>query len=661
MLYHRPPIATGRAYGSLVTALLASGLLVLAPALLAQPPRTSQELPKSLPSPEVQRAVLESLRTGPRLDDGADQPNVTAIRLVDGAVACDWRPYAVGQPNAFTFSDSDRWYATATNGSGLNRGDPTTITWGFADDGSFISADYSPAANSDLIAYLDTKFGSGPGGPDLTQRPWYPHFAAVFATWSTLTGITYVYEPNDDGVSLNSFSYPGVQGVRADVRIGGKYIDGDGVPGMGDILAYNYYPDLGDMVLDTGESSFFNNSSGNYLGLRNTLAHEHGHGLGFGHVCPINQTKLMEPYVSFSFDGAQEDDVLAGNRGYGDTLEPPDENDSRGMADPLSFAGDTASVSQVSIDGTSDVDYYSFAATAGAFVSATLTPTGHTYLSGPQNPNTGACSAGTSFNALAQSDLTLQVQSPTGTSLGYANNTGLGGAETLTDVALPNGAGTYYVVVDGTQDKAQMYSLSVTVEQPANLAVTKQALDATSFEGTSLWYEITVTNSGGPGVGVVATDTLPSGVTFVESTGCSESPGGGVPTCTLGSLGAGESKSYHLRVVLDQNLLPGTTMLTNNVSVNWTGGSPVVDDVATAVAAQPSCTSANLTLDSNDDGSSADFLTEGQLSAGSGFTVGASDTVRFYAGTKVVLSANFSVASGGTFSARVDDQLGCAP
>ena len=63
------------------------------------------------------------------------------------------------------------------------------------------------------------------------------------------------------------------------------------------ILAYNFFPNSGDMVIDVPDS-FYNNTSNNSLGLRNTLAHEHGHGLGLSHVCPVNQTKLMEPFIS---------------------------------------------------------------------------------------------------------------------------------------------------------------------------------------------------------------------------------------------------------------------------------------------------------------------------------------------------------------------------
>jgi len=89
------------------------------------------------------------------------------------------------------------------------------------------------------------------------------------------------------------------------------------------VLAYNYFPNTGDMVVDVPDSYYTNTSSAS-LRLRNVVAHEHGHGLGLEHACPVNQTKLMEPYVTLVFDGPQHDDILATNRAYGDRYEHDD-------------------------------------------------------------------------------------------------------------------------------------------------------------------------------------------------------------------------------------------------------------------------------------------------------------------------------------------------
>ena len=144
-------------------------------------------------------------------------------------------------------------------------------------------------------------------------------FEAFQFPWSELNGLSNVYEPNDDGAAWTQSTIDaGALDVRGDVRIAGHLIDGNS-----GVLAYNFFPDFGDMVIDTGDT-FYNDTSDSSLRLRNVLAHEHGRGLGLSHSCPINQTKLMEPFVSTAFDGPQHDDILGTNRGYGDTNEHND-------------------------------------------------------------------------------------------------------------------------------------------------------------------------------------------------------------------------------------------------------------------------------------------------------------------------------------------------
>lgn len=361
---------------------------------------------------------------------------------------------------------NNRWTTTATDGSGLGQGDPMTLTWSVVQDGTSIPAGPGvgdSAGPSNLRAFLNGIYGN--------EATWLAVFQQVFDRWGELTGITYVYEPNDDGASLSGLS--GALGVRGDVRIGGHLIDG----GFG-ILGYNYFPNDGDMVIDTGDS-YFSDTSENSIGLRNMMAHEHGHGLGLAHSCPINQTKLMEPILTTSFDGPQHDDILANNRNYGDRFE---HDESPGAAAALGSFGSTTEAN-LSVDDNSDTDVYSFLADAGAGVDVTLTPTGETYLSGPQNPD-GSCSAGTSFNSLIIQDLQVRLLDADGvTELALADTTGVGQPETLIDVDLPSGAATYYVEVTGdAANDAQMYELSLTVSP-------SQQVFADAFESgdTSAW------------------------------------------------------------------------------------------------------------------------------------------------------------------------------
>ena len=129
--------------------------------------------------------------------------------------------FFLGTDSSHAYRLSDRWNSTATNGGGLGQGDPTTITWSVVPDGTNISGE----GPSGLITMLNNEFGS--------SATWLPLLDQSFQRWDDLSGLTLVYEPNDDGVSQSNANR-GLLGTRGDVRIGGVNIDG----GSG-ILAYN--------------------------------------------------------------------------------------------------------------------------------------------------------------------------------------------------------------------------------------------------------------------------------------------------------------------------------------------------------------------------------------------------------------------------------------
>ena len=357
-----------------------------------------------------------------------------------------------GGPEAFAFVDGDRWSTTATDGGGLQQGDPTTLTWSIVPDGTSVFGYVDePTANSTLRAFLDSIYGS--------EAVWLPIFQSVFDRWASLNGVTYVYEPNDDGDPWTSTTIAaGALGVRGDIRIAGHPIDGDS-----GILAYNFFPDFGgDMVIDTPDS-FYNNTSDGSLRLRNVLAHEHGHGLGLSHSCPIEQTKLMEPFLTTAFDGPQHDDILASNRGYGDTNE---HNDVTGSSTALGAFVGSQSENGRSIDDNGDADFFSFAANAEDTLDVTLTPVGSTYLAGPQRPN-GSCSRGTLFNSLIQNDMGLEILDTDGIStLAMSTSNPAGVAESVSNQLLTT-SGTYFVrVIPGFDNAAQLYDVIVTLVGP---------------------------------------------------------------------------------------------------------------------------------------------------------------------------------------------------
>jgi hypothetical protein len=423
----------------------------------------------TIAEPEVLGPQFLDLIVRDQLIQSNNSEKTAIVWEVDGDAYCSHTP-PEGIENAFQFGDSSRWSTSSTTPGPLTQGDPMVLTYGFMLDGTqgngfscFVPGEIAGAA-SDLIAFLDRIHGAGPGGADLTLRPWFSIFESAFDNWGVLNGIQYVYEPNDDGAGAGNGGAPGLVGVRADLRIGGHFIDGQ----IGsNVLACNYFPNNGDMIIDTGNTVFYAPNPPEQRGFRNVLEHEHGHGMGISHVCPINQSKLMEPFISTAYLGAQEDDILAANRGYGDRDESPIQNDTSVTATPLGAIAisETVTRTQVSVDNTGDQDFYSFEAPVDAQASITVTPRGSTYLNGSQNAN-GSCSAGSSFNALTQSKLGFELRGQSGINvIASANSLAAGVAEQTSNTPLNEGAGTYFVRIFGAQAKAQMYDLTVQLTQ----------------------------------------------------------------------------------------------------------------------------------------------------------------------------------------------------
>jgi uncharacterized repeat protein (TIGR01451 family) len=91
----------------------------------------------------------------------------------------------------------------------------------------------------------------------------------------------------------------------------------------------------------------------------------------------------------------------------------------------------------------------------------------------------------------------------------------------------------------------------------ADLSVAKTDGVATVAAGGTLVYTVTVANAGpSDAVGVVASDMLGADTTFVKTTGCAEGAGG-VPTCSLGTIAAGASKTFTIEVTVDPLALAG--------------------------------------------------------------------------------------------------------
>ncbi|MGH7244815.1 MAG: matrixin family metalloprotease [Phycisphaerales bacterium] len=387
------------------------------------------------------------------------------------------------------FQIAPRWTSTAMTPGGSALGKPVTLTWSIVPDGTFVEGfNGEPDAPSNLRAYLNGIYGS--------QAVWQPVLQSVFDRWQQVSGLKYVYEPNDDGAALQEpggggSPFFGVVGVRGDVRISGHTIDGNS-----NVLAYNFYPDPndavgGDMVIDTGDN-FFTNTAGNSVALRDVMMHEHGHGIGQAHVCPIETTKLMEPFVATNFDGPRHDDIRHAQYSYGDINEPNDfaaqatnigslDCSSKSIGDMPAPAGlnagaitETPVASTVSLSDSNDQDFYRLTVASAASISLTATPLGLQYDDSAQacSGGSGSCCSGNPINSLAMVDLAVNILKADGTTLvASADAGGEGEKEVLTDIVLPT-AGTYYIQVKaaGAISNAQFYHLDVSAKPATVLA-----------------------------------------------------------------------------------------------------------------------------------------------------------------------------------------------
>lgn len=357
-------------------------------------------------------------------------------------------------PKLAMFTLGDHWtprFTAMNDGLSSAQGESLTLTWSIIPDGTYMPAQFSrdTSCNSSLNADLNTAYGTG---------NWLAEIEKVFDDWSSKTANVYVFEPNDDGASWPGSK--GVVGVRGDLRIGGCTIDGDS-----NALAFNIFPSNGDMKIDSKDAFYSGNLT---TGFHNVISHEHGHGAGVGHVCPINQTKLMEPFLSRAFIGLQHDDIRAIQRHYGDRNELIGglNNDVYSRATNLGSPADGVSidVADVSIDDNDDEDWYSFSVSENRQVDVAVTPKGSTYLSGPQNPN-GTCTAGIPVNSLAVHNLDITVVDADGsTVLATAGANGAGLAESLSSISLGAAGVKYLHVVGSAADDIQLYDLQFTVK-----------------------------------------------------------------------------------------------------------------------------------------------------------------------------------------------------
>lgn len=339
-------------------------------------------------------------------------------------------------------------------------GDPTILTWSIVPDGTLIVPNHTGESSdpSNLVATLNSVYGS--------RDSWLPIIESMFDRWSAVSGLSYV-RVGDDGRAINPQNIASGSGdLRGDIRIGGHNVGtGTGLAG------YAYFPDHGDIVLDTADP-LLRITDNDSQRLRNLLAHEHGHSLGLEHLLSSDQSFLMESFISDFFDGPQFDEILLVQRAYGDALEERGGNDSLFDATPLGMIerggrvelgkGAASAVIApnetdfISIDGISDADYFTFEAPHQSQLNITLEPVGPVY----QQSLVGATQ--TTLDATALNDLSLGLlSSGSFGAIVSSDSGGVGDAEHISYELTETGV--YTLRIEGKLDRPQMYALTISV------------------------------------------------------------------------------------------------------------------------------------------------------------------------------------------------------
>lgn len=403
-----------------------------------------------------------------------------------------WTAAVAAAGPATAFVPSQRWSTTASGSAGA-QGSPITLTWSVVPDGTMVPG----IGASGLVGLFDETFGAGIGGSDLKQRPWFFLLESSLDRWSELSGITFQFEPHDDGVPHSQLA--GQLGVRGDIRFAGASLDGPN-----NTLALSTFTNNADILLDTDDFPLFSIPTSNYLRFRNVLMHELGHCLGFEHVESSNAAFLMEPALNIGFDGPQLDDIRAVQWYYGDVLEKSNGglgNGSTQLATDLGLVAPGGMVSVgadagpdlavagdetdfASIHNGQDKDFFSIRVEQPSLLDAALAPRGGIYNQGSQGGQQ------TPIDANSRSDLSLAVFDTDGTSLlASMNHDGAGTTETISDLFLPT-AGEYFVRVAGASAQVQLYQLELSI---TSAAITLQgdynldgAVDAADY---SVWRD----------------------------------------------------------------------------------------------------------------------------------------------------------------------------
>ncbi len=516
------------------------------------------------------------------------------------------------------------------------RAQAASLTYSFPDDGVLwgLSASGYATGPNVLNANLLSTFGDIDRGREFVRQ--------AIGAWRLHAGVRYT-EVADNNSAMDQLI--GRNSLRGDIRIGAVNF-GSGV------LAYNAYPQGsgssslsgGDMCLNAFYflPAYFSGAGSNYRYLRNTVTHEHGHGLGLRHSVPCDLTKIMEPQVGGSIQGIQIDDIRGGQRNYGDRFSGNNAGNTATNLGELGSPGPKSvfltSLSTNSYNGynNSFEDWFVFTLATPRAVVITVEPYGGVYSSAPQS---SGCTGSplTTIDAQATGNLKIELRRPAITIIQEINANGRGFPETLNCGTLS--AGTYYVKVRdvNTTDipdnqRVQLYDLKISVDSALFPPLAFAGISKRIAANTDCWLMGHI-NSRAQEAGA----TITSYAWDLDADGVFETPGSPV---TFRYVSNGTHQAT-LRVT-DSNGLSSTDSI--NVSV-W-------DAVTTISSVSPSAAAPNTTVPVTIFGTNFKGVTAStQVTvSGAGISVIGTPVVN-HLGTQIT-GLSFVVASGASLGSR---------
>ncbi|MBL0927112.1 MAG: matrixin family metalloprotease [Phycisphaerales bacterium] len=401
---------------------------------MAPPPPTPRAFcyPNDLP-PDVRRAIIDRYKAWPWAD-----------------VLTGGERFVTGSQGAWTLGGVGN----------TGQAQPAALTYSFVPDGATWGLGGGIVGPSELGARFIALFGplNLDRGRELVRQS--------FAGWRRVASISYSENPDDGSpMSTDTARLP----TRGDIRVGGLADNGQ------NYLAYSYYPlGGGDVFVNTAYffSTAFGSPTNNYRYFRNVLSHEHGHALGYFHVVPCDQTKLMEPFVITSIDQLSVDEIRGAESNYGDRFAG---NTSAATARDFGSLTSPALRSVIERElstngaggplGTGE-DWFRFTLGSAQDVTITVAPTGGQYTSGQQS--SGCDGAPATVNATQAGNLRLELRDVSGASIIQAAPAQPAGtAEVISAPGLSPGTYTVRVVDLGPNPPAnqvlQLYDLTIRV------------------------------------------------------------------------------------------------------------------------------------------------------------------------------------------------------